>query len=226
MQRKLCLVLSLTITWICVDSNSGYDSLDDDILADIDLELEEEDLDEIGKLLDAETSTKPAKLTAKGFRKQTSTTKGLNGKHNLKDLRKIYKLGARHNQGSYNDKGLYANANGVIGKAVAVTGNEDRKYRKGTKSRGFHRVHHKDEYKKDKVIYEDDETSGKIKKVGAKGFGFKIGAGAGLNQGRYHNDRSKSALAKRGYLDQGSFDKEANEYENSNGFDGAFNSEG
>lgn len=235
MQKKMCLLLSVTV-WLAESAPAGlgsleFDKLDTD-LKDLKYEVEEEDLDDFSKLLDeagndASTEDKQAKTNVKtsGFKKKDASNKGSKSKHNIEDLKKFYKTAGVHDRGAYDDDEAYALAEAFAGTAVGVKGNEDRKYRKGTKTRGFHRVHHKDEYKKDKAFYEDDETSGAINKVGAKGFGRKLGAGARFDKGHFHHDRLKGIFGKQGYSDNGFADKEFNEFSDSQGFDGTFSNE-
>lgn len=239
MQKKFCFVLSITLVNYWAESSPAglgtleFDKLDTDI-ADLSYEVEEEDLDDIGKLLDytdesyednsAKDKTKTSVKTS-GFKKKNKANKGLKTKHDIQDLKKLFKTAGVHDQGSFDDDEAYAIAEGAAEQAVGIKGNEDRTYRKGTKTRGFHREHHKDEYKKDKVFYEDDETKGTIKKIGAKGVGFRIGAGAEFDTGHFHHDRQKRLHGKQGYADKGFSEKQFKGYSNSQGFDGIFSTD-
>ncbi|XP_049884537.1 uncharacterized protein LOC126379763 [Pectinophora gossypiella] len=235
--QKWWLVLSLTLVCYWAESSPvglgtlEFDNLDTD-LDSLSYEVEEEDLDDFSKLLDEEAAAKEAKaneqnksVKTSGFKKKNTANKGLKSKHNIQDLKKFYKSAGVHDQGAYDDDDVYAAVEGVAAQAVGIKGNEDRTYRKGTKTRGFHRVHHKDEYKKDKAFYEDDETKGTIKKVGAKGLGYKIGAGAGFNKGHFHHNRQKGIYGKQGFLDKKLLDKEFKGYSDAQGFDGSFSSD-
>lgn len=239
MQKKLCFVLSITLVNYWAESLPAglgtleFDKLDTDLADLSSYEVEEEDLDDFGKLLDyadesndnsAKDKTKTSVKTS-GFKTKNTAKKGLKKNHNIQDLKKFYKTGGVNDQGSYDDDIVYAHAEGAAAQAVGIKGNEDRTYRKGTKARGFHRVHHKDEYKKDKVFYEDDEIKGTLKKVGAKGTGFRIGAGAGFNKGNFRHDRQKGLYGKQGYADKSFSNKQLKEYSDSQGFDGNFSNE-
>ncbi|XP_075984474.1 uncharacterized protein LOC142982060 [Anticarsia gemmatalis] len=239
MQKKICLVLTLTVVYLAESSplNLGaleFDNLDTD-LSQLSYEVEEEDLDDFSKLLDEQDgTTKSASASDKnsakaktnvntsGFKKKNTVNKGVKSNHNIGDLKKFFKAAGVHDQGSFDDADIYAIAEGLAAAAVGTDGKESRTYKKGTKTRGFHRVHHKDEYKKDQEFYEDDETKGTINKVGARGLGVKVGAGAGFDKGHFHHDRQKGIFGKQGYLDKGYLDAEINGYSDSQGFDGAF----
>lgn len=239
MQKKLCFIFSLTLVCFLADSSPvGLDTLEfDNLDSDIDqvaYEVEEEDLDDFAKLLDdADETTKSsgvnnnAKTTVKtlGFKRKNTNNKGSNNKHNIQNFKKFYKSAGLHDQGAYDDDDVYAVVEGVAAKAVGVKGSEDRNYKKGTKTRGFHRVHHKDEYKKDKVFYEDDETKGTLKKVGAKGLGFRIGGGAGFNKGHHHHDHLKGIYGRERFANKGFANNNFRDYSDSQGFDGSFNSD-
>ncbi|KAJ0172100.1 hypothetical protein K1T71_012073 [Dendrolimus kikuchii] len=232
MQKKLLLVLSLIVHW-CDSVPAGlgslkYDKLDTD-LSDLKYEVEEEDLDDYSKLMDesaniSSNTNDDSKIKVKnsGFKKKNTESAGVQAKHNVGDLKKFFKSAGVHDQGTYNDDDIYGIAKGIIGAVLGTNGNETRKYRKGSKSRGFHRVQHKDEYEKDKLFYEDDETKGEVKKVGGKVLGFKIGAGAGFNKGHFLHDHQKGIYGKQGYLDEGFLDKQFKDFTDSQGFDGSF----
>ncbi|CAB3233269.1 unnamed protein product [Arctia plantaginis] len=211
-----------------------FDNLDTD-LSELSYEVEEEDLDDFSKPLDdvdrtsksgSENSQDNAKsnlnVNTSGFKKKNTENKGVQSKHNIGDIKKFFNAAGVHDQGSYDDADIYALAEGIAAAVVGTDGIENRTYKKGTKTRGFHRVHHKDEYKKDQEFYEDDETSGTIKKVGAKAIGVKVGAGADFNKGHFHHDRQKGVYGKRGYLDKGYLNADTNAYSDSQGFDGSF----
>ncbi|XP_072933201.1 uncharacterized protein [Epargyreus clarus] len=238
MQKKLCFVLSLTLACYWAESKPvrvgtlEYDKLDTDI-DDLKYEVEEEDLDDFSKLLEeadktskSDKSAKSEKLNtsvdATGSKKKNTDNKGVSIKTNIDDLKKFFKVFGGHDQGNYNDNDVYGLYKKAAGKAVGVTGKEDREYKKGTKTRGFHKVHHKDEYKKEKEFFEDDVTSGVIKKVGAKGTGFKVAGGVGFNKGHFHHDHTKGLYGKEGFSDNENIDKELKGYSDSQGFDSYF----
>ncbi|CAD0204928.1 unnamed protein product [Chrysodeixis includens] len=239
MQKKICLILTLAIVYLVESSpvNLGtleFDNLDTD-LSNLKYEVEEEDLDDYSKLLDdadeaAKTNNEDSaktKTSAKtsGFKKKNTENKGVKSKHNIADLKKFFKTAGVHDQGAYDDDDIYALAEGIAASAVGADGKETRTYKKGTKTRGFHRVHHKDEYKKDQEFYEDDETNGTVNKIGAKALGIKIGAGAGFQKGHFHHDRQKGIYGGQGYSDKGFLDKQIAGYSDSQGFDASFANE-
>ncbi|XP_063381144.1 uncharacterized protein LOC134667617 [Cydia fagiglandana] len=201
-----------------------FDNLDTD-LDDLKYEVEEEDLDDYSKLLDEAEDEKKTKAKTTGYEKSNKASKGLKGKKTVTDLKKFFKGLGAEDEGYYDDVAAYALAEAAAAKAVGVKGKEDRTYRKGTKTRGFHRVHHKDEYKKDKVFYEDDETKGSINKVGAKGSGYSLSGGAGFNKGHIHHKLKKGVYGKQGYSDKGTFEKEFEGYGDSEGFDTKYSSD-
>ncbi|CAH2095746.1 unnamed protein product [Euphydryas editha] len=212
--NQLLLILSLT-SFLCwtdsspADYSLGFDNLDTDIS---DLKYDSEGtLDDFFKT-----------VSAAGTKKKTSDKKGLNIKYNIEDLKKFLKLLGLHDAESYDDAGVYAVAKSIAASGVGVAGNEERKYKKGAKSKGFHRISHKDEYNDDKEYYADDEISGVIKKIGAKGLGFESGAGAGLQKGYYHHDHDKALLGKEGFSDKGKLNKEYDGFTDNQGFDAYF----
>lgn len=231
MQKKLLFVLSLITHW-CDSVPAGlgslkYDKLDTD-LSDLKYEVEEEDLDAYSKILDEgktnskENDDSKTKFNTSGFKKKNTENIGVQAKYDVGDLKKFFKAAGVYDEGVFNDDAIYAIAKGIAEAVLGTSGNETRKYKKGTKSRGFHRVQHKDEYKKDKLFYEDEETKGEVKKVGGKILGLKIGAGAGFDKAHFHHDRQKGIFGKEGYLDEGFLDKQFKGFSDSQGFDDSF----
>ncbi|CAH2232905.1 jg1224 [Pararge aegeria aegeria] len=235
MQKKLFFVLPLTSIFCWADSlpvdlgSLEFDNLDTDI-SNLKYEVQNGDLDDFFKPSEKENEKKSqdspkSRDNASEFKKKSSDSKGVKVKFDIENLKKFLKQAGLHDIGSYDDGAIYAIAKGLSKSGVGITGNEDRKYRKGTKTKGFHKISHKDEYNKEKEFYEEDETSGVIKKKGAKGVGFNIGAGAGIKQGYFHHDREKGLFGKEGFSNKGKSKKEDEGFSDSQGFDAYFNSE-
>lgn len=239
MQKKLCFALSLTLIYYWTEASPvklgtlEFDKLDTD-LDDLKYEVEEEDLDDYSKLVDNADSSKSvnsgnenSKENGKTstFKKKNTANKGLASNYNIEDLKKFFKVAGISDKGGYNIDDVYAAIAALASQTVGAKGTEERKYKKGTKTSGFHRVHHKDEYKKDKEFYEDEETTGNIKKVGGKVLGYKIGSGAVFDKGHYHNDRKKGIYGGEGYLGKGFIDKQYADYSNSQSLEDPFQSD-
>lgn len=243
MQKKIFFILSLTVVVYLAESapvkldTLEFDKLDTD-LSDLGYEVEEEDLDDYSKFLDGtgdksksdsteneEKTKSKTNVKSSAQEKKNSDKIGVKSKYDIGDLKNIFKTIGAHDLGSYDAAKIFALAEGIAAAVVGTDGNEKRTYKKGTKTRGFHRVHHKDEYKKDQEFYEDDETKGTINKIGAKAIGAKIGGGAGFDKGYFHHDRQKDIHGKQGYLDKGYLDAEINKYSDSKGFDALFSND-
>ncbi|XP_052744262.1 uncharacterized protein LOC128199316 [Bicyclus anynana] len=235
MQKKLFFVLSLTSIFCCTDSlpvdlgSLEFDNLDTDI-SQLKYEVHNGDLDDFFKSSEKEDDKKSennskSKINVSEFKKKKSDSKVGKVKFDIEDLKKFLKQAGLHDVGAYDDGAVYAIAKALSKSGVGIKGNEERKYKKGTKTKGFHKISHKDEYNKDKEFYEEDETSGVIQKVGAKGIGFDIGAGAGIKKGYFHHDREKGLFGKEGFKDKGKLEKEFEGSSDSQGFDAYFSSE-
>ncbi|XP_041983214.1 uncharacterized protein LOC121736192 [Aricia agestis] len=209
-------LIVLPILFLCAES-LPIDLDSDSDLGDLSYSVEEEDLDDYYS--DDEANKKEK---ASGFKKKSTNKKGTETSYDYEDLKNYLKSVASHDAGTKNNGDVFGFIQGLITNGVGIKGNETRKYRKGTKTRGFHRVHHKDEYKKDKEIYEDDETSGVIKKVGAKGLGIKVGGGAAFDRGFYHHDRHKGLYGKERFSGAGNDKKQYSGYNDSQGLNEYF----
>ncbi|CAF4920191.1 unnamed protein product [Pieris macdunnoughi] len=211
MQKKI-VVLTLIYYWVEATPLNA-DSVD---FTDIsNLKYDSKDLEDYLNYLEDEQSNNNAK--------KKSSNKGSKVNYNIEDLKKFFKSLGLKDDGSYDDSETYSLTEGAAAKAVGITGKENRTYKKGSKTRGFHRVHHKDEYKKDKEFYEDDEVSGAIDKVGAKDFGYDVAKGNGFDKGRFHRVRKTGLFGKQGLSDKGKAEKDFSAYEKK--FDNYFDSD-
>ncbi|PZC83027.1 hypothetical protein B5X24_HaOG208894 [Helicoverpa armigera] len=217
MQKKiLCLVLTLTILCLAESSPvnqrsvSAFDNFDGDG-------------DALEQLYEVSTESSKKKDPAKsgvkylGFVKKNIVDLGHHGKHNQGDLEQIFKKAKLRDHGKFDNVDAYALAEAIAATASADKARATRTYRKGKKTRGFHRVQHKDEYKKDQEFFEDDEVNKTINKVAAKGQGAKVSAGAKINRGVFEDEREKDFLAQQGFLDDGFVDREDQVFYNSLG---------
>ncbi|XP_045504392.1 uncharacterized protein LOC123701025 [Colias croceus] len=227
MQKKFVLV-SLTLISYWVEATPvNLDTLDFDNTDVSDLKYNSKDLEDYLKFLESgdDKGKDKTKKKTSAFKKKNTENKGAKVNYNIEDLKKFFKSLGVKDDGSYDDSEVYGVAEGEALKAVGVKGTENRKYKKGTKTRGFHRVQHKDEYKKDKEFYEDDEVSGDIKKVGAKGFAYDVSGGLGFDKGQFHHVRNKGIYGKKGTSDKGSAEKDYSGYSDSQGYDAYYDSE-
>ncbi|CAK1545445.1 unnamed protein product [Leptosia nina] len=217
MQKKL-LVVALICYWVeATPLNDASLDFNTDIS---NLKYDSNDLEDYLKYIEGDNEDKKKSMTKKKI-----ANKGAKVNYNIKDLKNFFKSLGLKDDGSFDDSEVYGLTEAEAAKKVGIKGKENRTYKKGTKTRGFHRVQHKDEYKKDKEFYEDDEVSGSISKVGAKGFGYDISAGSGFDKGQFHHLRNKSLKGKQGFSDTGSAEKNFSGYSNAKDFDEYFDSE-
>ncbi|CAH2054179.1 unnamed protein product, partial [Iphiclides podalirius] len=235
MEKKLLFAMTLTLAWRWGETASkGLDyqsDLDSDFAP---YTLDEYDFDDFPELRDDDqkgsthhgdtSDSLPSKVNTTGYERKKTASKDLKSQHSIGDLKKFFKSRGLHDEGDYSDDDAHEISEGLASKAVKVTGNEERKYRKGTKTRGFHSIQHKDEYKKDKEIYGDDETSGFIKKTGNKRIGLAVDTGLGHSQRSFHNDHSKAVQGKQGFYDKGRSRKQNRAYSDYRGFNSYFDS--
>ena len=220
MQKKiLVLVLTLTIVYFAESSpiNVGtleFDNLDVDY-PDLGYERDEPSWGTtlFVKLFDQVTG-KPAKdaKASKDSVKKNNVTKRVHGTHSRGDINSFFKNADAFDHGEYDDSEEYAKAAATTVAAAVTKGKETRTYTRGKKTTGFHRVHHKDEYKKDQEFYENDVTNGTINKAAAKAVATTASAGASTKKGSFKHDRHKGIQVKQGNVDHGFLDKQFNEY--------------
>lgn len=236
MEKKLFFALTLTLAYQWGETASkGLDGSQPELDTNLEYAIDDRYFDDFSKLLDdnrEENSNEnnsydniKAKVNSSGYKRKKSNNDNHVSEHSVGNFKKLFNSDSLHDKEDCIDDDAHENTEGNASKDVKVTGDEVRKYRKGTKTRGFHHVQHKDEYKKDKEIYEDDETSGVIKKKGAKEFGLVIDAGMGHSQRNYHKDHKKALRGKQGFYDTGRSSKQNKAYSDSKGFNSYFDAE-
>ncbi|CAH0678071.1 unnamed protein product [Spodoptera exigua] len=238
MQKKImCLVLTLTVarfaeSWprkpeVLENLNADYSAqgFDD----------EDEATNPFSKLLRIgevikkpivfEEDGKDVNLKIIGSKKKNSERKNEKTKYRSGDTKSFYKTGGSREHGAYDDLDINALANAIAATAAVIKANENRTYRRGNKTRGFHRVHHKDEYKKDQEFYEDDETKGSINKNALNGAGKSLEVKGTLNKGTFNHDQNKGLYGKEGFLENGFTDTQFVGFDDSLGLDASFSNE-
>ncbi|KAJ8711890.1 hypothetical protein PYW08_008844 [Mythimna loreyi] len=233
----LCLVLTLTLAWFADSSPINAATLEFDNLEvdypDVGYEHDENWGAIFSRLLGA-TTKKPSKYDKFGQDSEATSAKTTGEKQTKKltkgvlstlksgDLSAFFKEAAVRDKGSYDDADESARADVTAASAAVAKGKATRTYARGNKTTGFHRVYHKDEYKKDQDFYEFDEVKGTVNGAGAKAKGSVASAGAGYKKGSFDHNRQKGIHGKEGSLDTGFLDKQFSEFEDSEDLDGEF----
>ncbi|KAJ8709335.1 hypothetical protein PYW07_009161 [Mythimna separata] len=235
--QTLCLVLTLTLVCFAESSPTNVGTLEFDNLEvdypDLGYEQDENWGAIFSKLLGG-TTKKPLKYpkvsedsettSAKtsGTKQTKKTNKGVQTSLKSGDLSSFFKEIAGRDKGAYDDADEAARADATAATAAVTKGKATRTFARGNKTTGFHRVYHKDEYKKDQDFYEFDETKGTVNGAGGKITGTKASAGAGYKKGSFDHKREKDIHGKEGSLDTGFLDKQFSEFEDNEDLDGEF----
>lgn len=239
LKKTLFLILTLTVAYFAESSPINVGTLE---FNDLDVEYSDVGYENdepaagwaaiLSKLISDATKTpsKDSKASnndekTSGLKKKKNSNKGLHSTHSTGDLNTFFKKANAYDHGLIDDSDESARADAVAAKAAVTKGKETRTYARGKKTTGFHRVQHKDEYKKDQEFYEQDETKGTINRAGAKALGTAVSAGAGFNKSSFKHDRQKGINGKQGYLDTGFTDKHFSEFDESENVDDEFPSE-
>ncbi|KAL3266420.1 hypothetical protein HHI36_010596 [Cryptolaemus montrouzieri] len=155
------------------------------------------------------------------YKNQQNYDNAAKGKHLNQDHKEHYAQeggNAANNQESANHYSQNKEAaKGVKGGSFS----ESSGHKKGSKTTGYHKVYHKDEYKKDHSFYDESNTSGHHNKYESGNSQFGKESGASEADGHSNSAHEKSDYGAKGYRDEGKYLKEDKGHQNVNG-DSAF----
>ncbi|XP_057669517.1 uncharacterized protein LOC130901879 [Diorhabda carinulata] len=165
---------------------------------------------------DAERASSGEKGT-KGYLNRDEFSKGLKGRHQNDQRKGFYDvLGGdklSHNQ----QEGHYASEHhsGHANKGGSFS--EENSHDKGSKTTGYHKVYHKDEYKKDKSFYDKKDKKGYFNRYGDANSKEESSSGAVVNGKSVDDSFRQGKFGVQGVREQGKSLEESSGY---NGADG------
>ncbi|XP_050503789.1 uncharacterized protein LOC114340365 [Diabrotica virgifera virgifera] len=153
----------------------------------------------------------------KGYSNRDEFAKGLKGRHQNDQRKGFYdvlggdKRGHQEQEGHYSTK--HHSAKGNKGGSFSEESSHD----KGSKTTGYHKVYHKDEYKKDKSFYDKQDKKGHFNRYG--NFNAKAGSDAGIviNGKSVDAGFRQGEFGAKGLSEKGRFLDEASGYRGANG---------
>ncbi|CAH0390104.1 unnamed protein product [Bemisia tabaci] len=139
----------------------------------------------------------------KGFKKEEAYEKGESEKHGHEEKAAHVSEKGGDKKGHVDQAQHYGEAHegNVGGKGISVV--KKGGHKKGHKSSGFHKVHHKDEYKKDEVFYDEGHDLGEQEEHAHEEEQHKEEKGAKEKKGHLDAGYHESHGAKKGEQDEG-----------------------
>lgn len=119
----------------------------------------------------------------------------------------------------YNDK--HQEVQGTKGASFA----ENNSYNKGSDTKGFHNVHHKEEYKKNSKFYDQNNKNGHFRRYGDFGATLLAASGGSRKGSDYRQGYKGGDYGKKGFVEQGALYNAGKQYAGANGYDGHYNNQ-
>lgn len=158
-----------------------------------------------------------------GYKFFDGLKKGKLGEHAVNNQQGYYDSDGSRKAGRVNNSHFYKDKNGVTRAVKGENVDVKSSFNKGSKTTGFHNVHHKEEYKKNKQFYDEAHKSGSYRRYGDFGAVLLAAAGAGEKGNRYDNQHQHYDYGKHGNNENGSLYETLKEYGAGNGYDGYYN---
>lgn len=129
--------------------------------------------------------------------------KGEKGSYENEDEKKYYLVKGLNKKG-FNDaanayEAKHETDNKSQGEDFSVSGY----HKKGQKTTGYHRVYHKDEYKKDREFYDEEDKRGSWKRWGNGNKMREAISGGGKSSGRHEEGQNEEEHGAEGHADRG-----------------------
>ncbi|KAK9876626.1 hypothetical protein WA026_014005 [Henosepilachna vigintioctopunctata] len=143
-----------------------------------------------------------------GYKNREEYDSGNEGEHLEEKHKGHYAKGGAKASSDHDEAGYSASkAEAAEGKNGESFSKSDR-HKKGSKTTGFHKVYHKDEYKKDHSFYDEKDSSGHQGKYekGASQYGKESAAFEKGGHSKKHHDQSNHGA--EGYLEKGRYAKQ------------------
>lgn len=178
-----------------------------------------------GQQSNQESYNQNKQLADSGFEKERDYEKGDKGVYEKKDQQSHYNEKDGHKLADSDSKVYYSEGHKAENGKEGGEHFQSEGHKKGSKTTGFHKVYHKDEYKKDHTFYDEADSKGFYEKYGDHhaNHGSKAGHHVkGANsEGSYHEDHA----GKSGKHEKGHHNDEKEGYEGKSGHENYHNNQ-
>ncbi|XP_045480424.1 uncharacterized protein LOC123684937 [Harmonia axyridis] len=141
----------------------------------------------------------------KGYKNQESYDNVAKGKHLVDKNQKQYSEKGGNKENDEENSGYNSQASESAKGIRGGSSGDSSRHRKGSKTTGFHKVYHKDEYKKDHSFYDEKDSSGHHDKYDSHDSKYAKGSGEFENGKKSKAGHREADYASKGYHDQGRY---------------------
>ncbi|KAF2899620.1 hypothetical protein ILUMI_06556 [Ignelater luminosus] len=141
-----------------------------------------------------------------GYKSNEEYEKGSKGKHDKEAHKGYYSKKGGDKEGHHESSEHYGSKNEAAKGSKGESFSESSGHKKGSKTTGYHKVYHKDEYKKDHSFYDESDKRGHHDKYGnadshhsSENGAFEKGGHSAA--GFHENEQGKKGAFDKGYYD-------------------------
>lgn len=171
-------------------------------------------LEKKGKKYDSSDNTSSGEKSDKEYKNQHAYKKGQSGRHGEENEKGTFAMKSgqhkNHNDSASHYDEHYDNGSGSRNENFAISTS----HKKGRKTTGFHKVYHKDEYKKDHVFYDERNKNGHYEKFGNHQNDHSVTKGGFQKEGNSEAVHRESNSAKIGSYNNNKFENQLKGYKN------------
>lgn len=143
----------------------------------------------------------------KGYENVDKYDEGSQGKHEKEEDKGFYDKKGGNKEGYHESSGHYGSKQEAAKGSKGESFSESSGHKKGSKTTGYHKVYHKDEYKKDHSFYDESDKRGHYDKHGNAQSEHSNENGAFAKGGHSAAGFQEDKQGKEGAYDKGHYDK-------------------
>lgn len=155
----------------------------------------------------------------KGHKSTEGYEKGESGKHDKENHSGHYAEDGGNKKGEHEEKGYHGSHEAGHKGEKGGSHGEKGHHKKGSSTKGFHNVYHKDEYKKEHSFYDDEHKEGFKKHYGSEDEHHSHKKGGHEKGGHHKSGHHEDSFGKKGSYDKGHHNEEAKGHKGEHGHD-------
>lgn len=146
----------------------------------------------------------------KGYNNQENYDDAAKGQHLKENHQEEYSKNGENKANKQENSGYHSHSAEAAKGAKGGSFGKSNSHKKGSKTTGFHKVYHKDEYKKDHTFYDENDSSGHHNEYDENDSKYEKENGQYENGKNNEEAREESEFASKGSKDEGRYLDERN----------------
>ncbi|XP_063927798.1 RNA-binding protein EWS-like [Zophobas morio] len=140
-----------------------------------------------------------------GYKTAEEYDKGAQGQHDSKGHKEFYNEQGGNKANHHDQAAHYGQKEEASKGSQGSHFSQSKSHKKGSKTKGYHRVHHKDEFKKDHSFYDESDASGQFSKHGDYDANHASHKGGFEKGGHEDGAYQQGEQGVKGFVDKGHF---------------------